>query len=316
MIRKCYADAGLSLEETQYAEAHGTGTQAGDSQEAAALSATLGKARPPGDPLLIGSIKTNIGHLEGASGLAQVTKAIFALEKGEIPPNLWYQKPNSRIPMDDWNLRVVDKLTLWPSEGPRRISINSFGYGGTNAHCILDDAYHYMKLRRLRGNHNTTTPLTSISPTSSVDSGIGSSPSESESPFAAWKWTSPKGLDYFANKGASSPAKLFIWSSNEHSGTGRVANLYRDYLVGKLDSTSGKTEGQLHEKLARTLASRRSIFPWRSFAVASTTKELCHVLESPPVKAKRVSKTSKVGFVFTGQGAQVRPIHKSLLHTY
>ena len=308
MIRKCYEDAGLSLGDTQYAEAHGTGTQAGDPQEAAALSRTLGKGRPQGDPLLIGSIKTNIGHLEGASGLAQVTKAVFALEKGEIPPNLWYKKPNSRIPMDDWNLKVVDKLTQWPSEGPRRISINSFGYGGTNAHCILDDAYHYMKARRLQGNHNVSTDLISTSPATSIDSALGSSPSLSESPLSAWKWSSPKGLGYFANGDASSQAKLFIWSSNEQSGSGRTANLYRDYLLGKLDGASEKTEAQLHEKLARTLATRRSIHPWRSFAVASSAKELCETLESPPVKAKRVSKTAKLGFIFTGQGAQVRPL--------
>ena len=304
MIQKCYEDAGLTLAETQYAEAHGTGTQAGDPQEAAALSGTLGKARPPGDPLLVGSIKTNIGHLEGASGLAQVTKAVFALEKAKIPPSLWYEEPNSRIPMDDWNLKVVDKLTPWPSEGPRRISINSFGYGGTNAHCILDDAYNYMRTRRLQGNHNTVTPLISSSSSPSVDSGLGSSPSESESPLAAWRWTSSKELDYFANKGWSSPAKLFIWSSNEQSGTGRAADLYRNYLLEKLDSASDKMQVQLLDKLARTLASRRSIFPWRSFAVASTTKELCDVLENPPVKAKRASKASKLGLIFTGQGAQ------------
>ena len=289
------------MADTQYAEAHGTGTQAGDPQEAAALSGTLGKARPPGDPLLIGSIKTNIGHLEGASGLAQVTKAVFALEKGEIPPNLWYKKPNSRIPMDDWNLRVVDKLTPWPSEGPRRISINSFGYGGTNAHCILDDAYNYMRTRRIQGNHNTDAPLISDSPASSVDSGLGGSPSESESPFAAWRWTSSKDPNYF---GASSPAKLFIWSSNEQTGAGRAATLYRDYLLGKRDDKNEKLENQLLEKLARTLASRRSIFPWRSFAVASSTQELCDNLESPPTKPKRVSKAAKLGFIFTGQGAQ------------
>ena len=298
MIRKCYEDAGLSLGDTQYAEAHGTGTQAGDPQEASALSATLGKARPPGDPLLIGSIKTNIGHLEGASGLAQVTKAVFALEKGEIPPNLWYKKPNGRIPMDDWNLRVVDKLTPWPTEGPRRISINSFGYGGTNAHCILDDAYNYLKTRRLQGNHNTVLPLISDSP-ASVDSALGSSPSESESPFASWRW---RGADYFAN--GSTPAKLFIWSSNEQTGTARTASLYRNYLLGKLDGATDKDEAQLHEKLARTLASRRTILPWRSFAVASNSKQLCGEFESPPTKAKRVSKAAKLGFIFTGQGAQ------------
>ena len=293
MIRKCYADAGLSLSETQYVEAHGTGTQAGDPQETSALSATLGLSRPANDPLLIGSIKTNIGHLEGASGLAQVTKAIFSLEKAELAPNLWYEKPNARIPMDDWNLKVVDKLTPWPTAGPRRISINSFGYGGTNAHCILDDAYHYLKARGLQGNHNTVALYGLSSPASPADSGVDLSPP-----------ISLKALDHFASSTTPSPTKLFVWSSNEQSGVERMATMYREYLAGKIDSLDGKQEEQLFAKFARTLSSRRSIFPWKSFGVASSTKELCGALESPVVKPKRSAKAPKLGFIFTGQGAQ------------
>ena len=137
LIRECYKSAGLDLSSTQYVECHGTGTPAGDPLEAAAVSSILAKSRPQGDRLLIGSIKTNIGHLEGASGLAQVTKSIFALEKGEIPANIWFEKPNPRIPMDEWNIKVPVELTPWPSDGPRRISINSFGYGGTNVSPLL-----------------------------------------------------------------------------------------------------------------------------------------------------------------------------------
>lgn len=84
----------------------GQGTPAGDPLEARALGATFGKVRPAGDPLLVGSIKTNIGHLEGASGVAAVIKTIFALEKGIIPPNIWFDKANPRIPMEEWNIRV------------------------------------------------------------------------------------------------------------------------------------------------------------------------------------------------------------------
>ena len=306
MIRKCYADAGLSLADTQYAEAHGTGTQAGDPQEASALSASLGKARPGGDPLLIGSIKTNIGHLEGASGLAQVTKAVFALEKAEIPPNIWYEKPNPRIPMEDWNLKVVDKLMPWPSSGPRRISINSFGYGGTNAHCIIDDAYHYLRARGLQGNHNTVDSSGGSSPASSVDSGLGTEPTTALLPSIQTNLASLHDEDYFQYSAHPPPPKLFIWSSNEQSGVERTARLYDEYLTSKADRTKGKTEEILLTKLARTLSYRRTIFPWRSFAVSSSLSELQEALKSPLVKPKRAGKAPKLGFIFTGQGAQVR----------
>ncbi|KAL8865550.1 MAG: hypothetical protein Q9198_009268, partial [Flavoplaca austrocitrina] len=154
LIRQTYAGAGLPLNETSFFEAHGTGTPAGDPLEARALGATFGKVRPPGDPLLVGSIKTNIGHLEGAAGLAAVIKTILSLEKGIIPPNLWFDKANPRIPMDDLNIRIPTEAVEWPS-GVRRASVNSFGYGGTNAHAIIEDAYHYLKRNDLKGHHVT-----------------------------------------------------------------------------------------------------------------------------------------------------------------
>lgn len=93
------------------------------------------------------------------------------IEKGQIPPSIWYEKPNPRIPMEDWKLAVPTELMQWPADGLRRVSINSFGYGGTNAHCILDDAYYYLKARRLYGNHNVQN-LGGPSPASTADSGV------------------------------------------------------------------------------------------------------------------------------------------------
>lgn len=83
-----------------------SGTPAGDPLETGALGSTFGEARGPANPLLIGSVKTNIGHMEGASGLAGLIKAVFALEKGMIPSNLWFEEANPRIPMDKLNIKV------------------------------------------------------------------------------------------------------------------------------------------------------------------------------------------------------------------
>lgn len=305
LIRQVYSEAGLSLANTAYVEAHGTGTPAGDPVEAAALSKTFGKARVSGDKLYMGSVKSNIGHLEGGSGLAQVVKGVLMLEKGEIPPSLWFEKPNPQIPMEDWNLAVPTETMQWPTEGLRRISINSFGYGGTNAHCIIDDAYHYMKTRRIVGNHNVQC-IDSPSTLSTPDSGVDVVNRQPEN--IMWSSLSSYLVDSpLADKVPLMP-KLLLWTSNEQAGVDRTAKIYASYLADKI--ATGLTDGDektLFTKFARTLAARRSILPWRSFLVASSCKEAISQLEAPPASSIRSSNYAadpKVAFVFTGQGAQ------------
>lgn len=311
LIRKVYADAGLSLAATTYVEAHGTGTPAGDPVEAAALAATFGKSRKQGDPLHIGSIKSNIGHLEGGSGLAQLTKAIMMLERGEIPPNLWYEKPNPRIPMEEWNLTVPLKLTPWPTNGLRRISINSFGYGGTNAHCVIDDAYNYLKARGLKGNHNTLKLDGDISPAASSDSGVDMSSAEvislNSGLQGAGTPTNESLQDTQISKTTdlSGPPKLLIWSSHEQIGIERTSTMYSEYLANKTSKSLDKhSDKDVIAKFARTLGSRRSILPWKSFAIASSCSEASEVIKDMSVKPVRSTKPPKLGFIFTGQGAQ------------
>jgi acyl transferase domain-containing protein len=106
LIANVYKSAGLNPLETTYVEAHGTGTPAGDPIEASALSKVFSPGRPQDRPLNVGSIKTNIGHLEGASGLAGVIKAVLMLENKMILPNTNFETPNPRIPLDDWRLNV------------------------------------------------------------------------------------------------------------------------------------------------------------------------------------------------------------------
>lgn len=103
-IRDVYRSAGLSMSTTQFLEAHGTGTQIGDPIEAGAIAEAFG--RRPDNPLLIGAVKSNIGHLEAASGIAALIKTVIVLEKGIIPPNALYGQPNSAIPIEQWHLKV------------------------------------------------------------------------------------------------------------------------------------------------------------------------------------------------------------------
>lgn len=140
LIQECYRRAGFDLSETGYVEAHMTGTLAGDPVEAEALARTFGKSRDAHDPVLVGSVKTNLGHTEPVSGLAAIIKATFALNNALIPPNLNYETGNPEIPLGKWHLRVPTTLTPWPKHKLLRASINNFGYGGTNGHIILDPA--------------------------------------------------------------------------------------------------------------------------------------------------------------------------------
>jgi acyl transferase domain-containing protein/NADPH:quinone reductase-like Zn-dependent oxidoreductase/acyl carrier protein len=133
--------SGLVPADVDYLEAHGTGTSLGDPIEAQAAGAVLGEGREASDPLLIGSAKTNIGHLEAAAGIAGVIKVILSLENELLPPHLHFQNPSPHIPWDRLALRVVQEATPWERNGrPRIAGISSFGFAGTNAHVILEEA--------------------------------------------------------------------------------------------------------------------------------------------------------------------------------
>lgn len=128
--------------EIGYVEAHGTGTSLGDRIEAHALGMVFGRKRPGSGPLMIGSIKPNIGHLEGAAGTAGLIKAVLMVERGSLLPSGGFTEPNPAIPFTELGLRVVDELQEWPvvAGRPRRAGVSSFGFGGTNAHVIVEEA--------------------------------------------------------------------------------------------------------------------------------------------------------------------------------
>jgi acyl transferase domain-containing protein/acyl carrier protein len=141
VIAEALKRAGLVPADVDYLEAHGTGTSLGDPIEAQAAGAVLGEGRETGEPLLIGSAKTNIGHLEAAAGIAGVIKVILSLENELLPPHLHFRNPSPHIPWDRLALRVVQEATPWERNGrPRIAGISSFGFAGTNAHVILEEA--------------------------------------------------------------------------------------------------------------------------------------------------------------------------------
>lgn len=140
-ILSAHKNAGVAAETIGYVECHGTGTYLGDPIEVAALTEAFGQTTDKEDFCRIGSVKTNIGHLDTAAGVASFAKAALSLQHAQIPPSLGYEAPNPAIPFDGSPFRVNDTLTDWPrADHPRRAAVNSLGVGGTNAHAILEEA--------------------------------------------------------------------------------------------------------------------------------------------------------------------------------
>ncbi len=141
VMRAAYAQAGVEPSQVTYVEAHGTGTPVGDPIEARAIGTVVGTDRV-GEPCRIGSIKTNIGHLEAGAGAAGVIKAALSLKHGMVPPHLHLRAVNPAIDLNELNLAIPTETEALPRFGGRRIAgVNSFGYGGTNAHVVLAEPW-------------------------------------------------------------------------------------------------------------------------------------------------------------------------------
>ncbi|MBO9732433.1 MAG: amino acid adenylation domain-containing protein [Chitinophaga sp.] len=141
LIEKALEHAGVAAHTVQYVETHGTGTKLGDPVEVQALHAVYGRSRSAGQPLLVGAVKTNIGHLEAAAGIAGFIKTVLSLQHQQLPAILNYHTPNRFIPWKDISVKVVDKSIAWePGVAGRRAAVSSFGLSGTNVHVILEEA--------------------------------------------------------------------------------------------------------------------------------------------------------------------------------
>ena len=139
VIKQALKKARIKPQQISYVEAHGTGTSLGDPIEMAAMQAVFGESRQPQQPLLTGSVKTNIGHLEAAAGIACFIKVVLAMQHQKIPPHLHFNQPNPHIPWQEMAITVNTELTDWPAIDQRRIAgINSFGISGTNAHIVIE----------------------------------------------------------------------------------------------------------------------------------------------------------------------------------
>jgi polyketide synthase 13 len=138
VLRRAYKDAGIDPRTVDYIEAHGTGTVLGDPIEAEALGRVVGRGRPADRPALLGAIKTNVGHMESAAGVAAMAKVVLSLQHNKLPPSINFAGPSPYIDFDGMRLKVIDTVTDWPRYGGYALAgVSSFGFGGANAHVVV-----------------------------------------------------------------------------------------------------------------------------------------------------------------------------------
>ncbi|KAJ6443718.1 Polyketide synthase [Purpureocillium lavendulum] len=278
-IRAAYANAGISnFNDTTYLEFHGTGTQAGDPTEVNGVASVFAPTRDPNHPLIIGSVKSNIGHSEPAAGISGLIKAILSLENGIIFGNPTFITPNPKIDFKGSKILATRTSMPWPAGARKRASVNSFGYGGSNAHVVLESAEQY-----LQDSHAT----------SYVSSYLADE------------------ADIFGDDVLASPTdvakrpRLLAFSANDETSLRDYVKQLRKHLI----NPSVRVNLQ---DLAYTLSEKRSRHFNRAFLLADKTA----LDEGALVLGKKSPQPPKIGFVFTGQGAQWSQMGKALVDAF
>ncbi|KAI1133192.1 putative polyketide synthase [Nemania abortiva] len=281
LLLTLHQEIGLDPGDTPFVEGHGTGTLVGDPIEAGSISTVIAKNRSPSNPLYIGSVKSNIGHLESASGLISVIKCVMMLERQVMLPNANFTKFNPQIEGRE-RLKVLTRAEPWPQGAPKRICINNSGFGGSNAGLLLEAA---PKQSSQKGSTNGFTD----SPSNGGGSGTIANNNGANRSLAA--------MSGHAN--GNSDAHLFVFSAKSQSSLEAYLASFIEYL-----NTPPYFTRSLKD-VAFTLGERRTQFSRRFAVSADSFTSLGDKLQSTPVIAKSgVLSEPILGFTFTGQGAQ------------
>ncbi|PNH30126.1 hypothetical protein VD0004_g1108 [Verticillium dahliae] len=273
-VRAAYRNAGITdFSATGYVECHGTGTLAGDPLEITGLASAFASTRPVDQPLIIGAIKSNIGHSECAAGLSGLIKAVMAVERGVIPGNPTFITPNPKIDFEGSGVRASRTAMPWPSYAavPRRASVNSFGFGGSNAHVVLEAAETFIRDEGYRKTFKTV--------------------QDQPKPYTSNQNVPRKGR-----------LRILTFSANDRETLPRNVRAISDHLRDPY------VNAQVDD-VAYTLSDRRTHHFHRGFVVADSL-DFEH---SKIITGKRKAQPPRIGFVFTGQGAQWSQMGKGLI---
>ncbi|MCY3752148.1 MAG: SDR family NAD(P)-dependent oxidoreductase [Gammaproteobacteria bacterium] len=291
VMGEALSQAGVTATDVDYLEAHGTGTTVGDPIEINAVAEVYCKGRATGQPLLTGSVKTNVGHLESAAGVAGVIKAVLATKRGVIPKHLHFHDPNPAIDWDRLPLQVTTDLTEWPRRNgrPRLAGVNSFGISGTNAHIVLEE---YVSPDTAPGKEYQAAGCARISAVS-LPADVAQLPSPEQE-------TGPRNIRF-----------LPLSAKSEHA-LRELAGRYLSWLGEQAGEMAGEMGGDgavpepLLADMAWTAGAGRSHFEYRTgiaFHDAGSLQErLRELAETGEVAKSRP--VNKVAFVYTGQGSQ------------
>ena len=286
VMETALSEAGVDPSEVDYLEAHGTGTAVGDPIELDAVASVYGRGREADRPLLTGSVKTNIGHLESAAGVAGLIKAALVVKRGVIPKHLHFENPNPSFDWDGQPLRVTSTMMDWPRRGqrPRLAGVNSFGISGTNAHLVVEE---YL------GDEGDTDREQPAGLAQTV-------------PLSASESTADQPL---SEEGSRVRRTRFLPLSGKSEGAVRdLAKRYRSWLEGRsaqLSSDGVASEPTLSD-MAWTAAVGRSHFDYRAGAVFHDAGSLRERLNELADSGDDIGPRSatKVAFAYTGQGSQ------------
>ncbi|KAH7030236.1 polyketide synthase module [Macrophomina phaseolina] len=276
-IRAAYRNAGIDdFGLTSYLECHGTGTNAGDPIEVKGIASVFADGRARDKPLVIGSLKSNIGHSEPAAGISGLLKAVLTIEHGTIPGNPTFEKPNNNIDFEGLKVKPIRAAIPFPNAPFRRASVNSFGFGGSNCHAIVDEPKALIK--------NFVPAHTSSFKSFDDDDDDD---------------------DFLSDDEAASRPYLLLFSANDESSL----RSYTKEMSKHLSNLSVKANVR---DLAYTLSERRSHHFNRAFVISRKP-----VLdENALVFGKKEPNIPRIGFVFTGQGAQWPGMAKELFETF
>ena len=267
VIREALARAGVAPAEVDYLEAHGTGTELGDPIEVRAAAAVYGEGREAGRPLLLGSVKTNVGHLESAAGVAGVIKVLLAMRAGVIPKHLHFERPNPKLDWERLPVRVTSEATPWPGGlgRPLRAGVSSFGFSGTNAHLVLE--------------------------------GYGPSGEAAGAPLAV----AVAGDGEAGEAPARRRVRLLALSGRSGTALSELAGRYLGWLGEGEPSWEGLSDASWTAGVGRSHFGVRAGLVFRE---GEDLEEQLRALAAGVSGREGVSGSGKVGFLFTGQGSQ------------